>query len=64
MKQTNLQIMKWSLQTTTSTDGFRKSRQTAVRHIRVNRGAHFEQKVLWSTIAYNIRVTSAALKAA
>jgi len=28
MKQTNLQIMKWSLQTTTFTDGFRKSRQT------------------------------------
>jgi len=26
--------------------------------------AHFEQKVLWSTIAYNIRVMSAALKAA
>jgi IS5 family transposase len=25
---------------------------------------HFEQKVLWSTIAYNIRVMSAALKAA
>ena len=26
--------------------------------------AHFEQKVLWSTIAYNIRVMSAAIKAA